>query len=314
MPGPTLRWRRKWLFAGDETIYGTDPTLDGSDAIQTRNLQVTPYGGSPINRELDKQTLGNDTVITPSPHAMLQFEVELTGSAAAGTAPPWGVLLKGAGFDEDIDASAASVLYTPIDDDHDSLAFYFFHEGNLQKILGARATSAELVFQRGQLPFLRLAYMGRYARPATAAEVAPDFSGFRQPRPVNEANTSFTLGAETLKLEELTINLGLNTVHRDLPNSNEIIITDRRATARLVVEATKIADYDFFADLESHQGLTTLAMELVHGGSAPDKATVEASRLQYNTLTPQNSDGLTTYAIDGVIVPGGATELSILLD
>ena len=313
MAGPTLRWRRKWIFAGKETTYGTDPTLTGAEAIQTRNLQVTPYGGSPINRELDKQTLGNDTVITPSPHAMVQFEVELTGSDAAGTTPLWGPLMLGAGFSEVVTATT-SVEYEPIDDDHDSLAFYFFHEGNLQPILGARATSAELVFQRGQLPFLRLAYMGRYAKPATAAEVAPDFSGFRVPRPVNEANTEFTLGGETLKLEELTINLGLSTVHRDLPNGNEIIITDRRPTARLVVEATKISDYDFFTDLESHQGLTLLALEAIHGGATPDKLTIAASQLQYTSLAPQNSDGLTTYAIDGVITPGGANELSILLD
>ena len=80
--------RKRLILAETETSYGTDPTPTvSSNAIQVRNVEVTPLEVETVNRELIRPYLGQAEQLLASERVLINFEVELTGSGTAGTAP-----------------------------------------------------------------------------------------------------------------------------------------------------------------------------------------------------------------------------------
>ena len=57
---------------------------------------------------------GNSEQLPAGIHSELDFEVELAGSGAAGTAPAWGPLIRACGMSETITA-ATDVKYAPVE-------------------------------------------------------------------------------------------------------------------------------------------------------------------------------------------------------
>ena len=72
-----------------ETVYGQAPTPAPAavDAIIGKNVQFTPIESGEVSRDLLLPYLGNQGVILTGKHAKIEFDVELAGSGAAGTAP-----------------------------------------------------------------------------------------------------------------------------------------------------------------------------------------------------------------------------------
>ncbi len=95
---PARRWNSKILLAKIETTYGTDSVPTGAaDAVLAQNVVLSAMEGQDLARDLDRNALGADATIPVELHQKLSFSVELAGSGAAGTAPPWGRLLRACG-------------------------------------------------------------------------------------------------------------------------------------------------------------------------------------------------------------------------
>src|SRR5438445_3168263 len=134
-----LRRKKTTVFAHIETTYGTPVVLVAADAIRTHGAKLTPFNATAIKRDLDGAAFGNAGVIHSGAHVMLEYDVELTASGTAGTAPKWGVLLKACQMSEVIVATT-SATYAPATNGTTSLTQYFQLDGQRHALTGSRCT------------------------------------------------------------------------------------------------------------------------------------------------------------------------------
>jgi len=204
----------------------------------------------------------------------------------------------------------AHVSYQPVGEDEESLTLYFNMAGNRHKVLGARGSVAP-EFQAGQLPRFRFKVTGLYVGPDASAQPTVTLTPFKEPVPVNNANTpDFTIHGYSAVLRSLTLDLGVQARHRDYPNSAAVVIADRVGSGSVVIEAPAISDKDFFAAALPPVTLAPLA--LVHGISAGNIVAVVAPKVQ--VIKPRYGDdqGIATLEMDLVPTPdAGNDELVI---
>lgn len=95
----SLRSNLKTILVKSESIYGTDPTPDGTaNAILVRSLEVQPLNAETASRNLIRPYLGNSDLLIASRYSVATFEVELAGAGTAGVAPGVEPCLKACGF------------------------------------------------------------------------------------------------------------------------------------------------------------------------------------------------------------------------
>jgi hypothetical protein len=133
-------FRSKAVLAKIETNYGVDAVPTGAaNAILLRNVTINPMDNEVENRELVQAYWGLSEELPVGTKVSLDFEVEMAGSGAAGTAPAYGPLLRACAFSETVSAGV-NVVYAPVSGGVESLSMYFNLDGKLHKILGARGT------------------------------------------------------------------------------------------------------------------------------------------------------------------------------
>lgn len=106
----TTRYFRKKIVAIKlESVYGEDAGPAAStDAIETRNCKLTPLDLKMVEQNVDTAQMGHQAELPVATKVMLSFEVALTGSGTAGTAPAYGKLLRACGLNETVFAAAHS--------------------------------------------------------------------------------------------------------------------------------------------------------------------------------------------------------------
>jgi hypothetical protein len=132
--------RREAILAKVETTYNWDaaPT-PADDAVLVENPSWTAEGARMIDRQAAIGTLARKKSIFGGTLMQVAFDVEAKGSGTAGVAPEIGVLLRGCAFSETINVGS-SVVYQPASGGHESLTIYYYADGLLYKITGARGT------------------------------------------------------------------------------------------------------------------------------------------------------------------------------
>jgi len=303
-------FRKKLLVAKIESAYDTDSSPDASsNAIQTRNLSRTVYGGPRVERNLDRPYLGNEESINAAPEVGLNFEVEATGAGSsavtAGTAPPVGVLLRACGHAETLNAGT-DAQYDPIGESFESLTSYYFWAGERQKNTGVRG-SFELMMQRAQIPYFTFALTGHYARPTAVALPDPDWSAWQNPLPVNETNTpTMTIHGHTAIVESFRFTQNGEISNIDAPNDNQVLFIDRDPQIEVLLRAPELSTKDFFAAVESHAGtITKAAVQAVHGATG-NIVQFDASNVQFGDLEEVDSEGILMYRLTGKCIPTGS--------
>lgn len=304
-------FKKKYLLAKMMETAGTDPSPDGANAILTRNLKIQFYEGPSTTLDYDRPTLGNYEEIKTAPHAVVSGDVFLSGSGTAGTAPGFSPILRACGLAETV-VENTSVDYDPVSDSFESVALYFFADGQLHIILDAKGTFT-LNFTKSEIPYISFTCTGLYKTPVAAETVTPAPANFGTPIPFNKANTPVSkIGGASYPMESFTLDMSNQVVHRDLPGSESIKITDRAPSGSTVIEAPAIGTHDFFTDVESHNGATTQAVEIQQGTTAGNICTVSAPKVQLSGLEYQDSDGITAYALSTLFIPdAGDDEISI---
>lgn len=308
-----MLFRNKTLLAKVESTYATDPTPVGTDAILTSNLQIQPYAGPTVSRDNDRSTLGASEQINTNPQVVLTFDVELAGSGSAGTAPAYAAILTACGFIEsDPSPTGTSKIYTPISTLWPSVTFYFYHDGQLHKVHGARG-DMNLAMTKGALPKFSFTFTGRYATPTAASPSSPDVTDYVAPVAVTNSNTpTFTLGGSPLtdlRAESFSLAMGNSVVPRNIINANEIHITDRNVTGNAVAEAVLTTTKDWFTDaLESDSSINLQALQLIHGTTSGNIVQIDAPAVQLSGVSQNDSDGLLVYSFDMVFVPSSGND------
>lgn len=286
-------YRKRTVLVQTESTYGTDPTPTGSDAVQVRNLEITPVESEVLSRDLIRPYLGNSPQLIANTRVVVTFEVEYSGSGTAGTAPRYGRLLKACGFSETI-VAATSVTYAPVSASFGSATMYFSLDGVRHIVTGARGTFT-INLNANQIPVLNFTMTGQYNAPTDTADPTVTFGNQAAPQIFNDTNTTaFTLFASTaIPLQSCTLDVGNEVVYRELVNSDkEVSIVNRSGSGTLVTEMVSLATKNFFANAVAG---TTGAYSIVHGTNAGNIITLA-------TASGAMSLGGPTYSEDAGVV------------
>ena len=194
------------------------------------------------------------------------------------------------------------------------MTIYFYVDGQQHKVIGARGNFS-LTLARGQIPTIQFTFTGKYTRPTAVANPALTLTAFQSPVAVTEANTpTWTLFGHSGNAESFQFDMGNQVVYRNVINSETIELTDRNCRGSCVIEAVAVGTENYFANVESHAGVTLDAVSIVHGTTAGNIVTVGGPKVQLASLAMNNSDGILTYGMDMIFTPNaGNDEVTITL-
>jgi hypothetical protein len=302
--------RKRLILAKAESVYGTDASPAGTDAVLVRNLDITPISADVVSRDLIRPYMGNSDQLIANSRVEISFEVELAGSGTAGTAPRYGAVLKACGLSETT-VAATSVTYAPVSASFSSVTIYFNADGLLHKLTGCRGTFT-MSCQVGQIPVLQFQMTGVYNAPTDTAAPAVTYSNQAAPLVFRDGNTSaFQLLSYAGCLMSVDFNMANEVAYRELIGcTKEVLITDRKPAGTATIEAPTIAAKDFFA---ASLATTTGNLTFLHGTTAGNRVTFTASQVDVANPTYSDTDGVLMLSVPYVALPttAGNNELSL---
>lgn len=304
--------RKRAILAKIESVYGTDPTPTGSaNAILVKNLDVVPLAADVVSRDLIRAYLGEFDQLVANKHVEVNFEVEIAGSGAAGTAPAYGPLLRACGMSETVDAGV-DVVYAPISATFESVTIYHNIDGILHKVTGARGT-VQLDITAGQIPVYKFKFIGIYNAPTDTAIPSCDYSDFINPLVANATNTpTFSFfGVSSLVLQNLMLDVNNVVDFRALIGAEYTQITDRRSNGELTFEAPALSTLNIFATAIA---TATGALSIVHGTAAGNIVTIAAPAVDVANPSYSDDNGVAMIKCPVVFLPStGNDEFTITL-
>lgn len=284
--------KRSALLAKIEGTYGVDPTPAGAtDAMYVYDLSITPMESVMQARNPVRPFFGADTPILGGTPVRVSFSVPIAGSGTAGTAVPYGPLLRACGRSQTINGGV-DVIYGLISNTFESVTMYVNRDGVQHKVTGARGTVSR-EFAHNQVPMYKFAFTGIYAAPTDTALPSLTFGAtWQKPLVQNKVNTTFSLHAFAAKLSKLSFDDGIEVSWKDYVNSSEEVrITGRAAPIKgsCSIEADTIAAKDWYAIAKAG---TTGALALVHGTSAGNKWKLDAAAVGVFNPAEEEEDGI----------------------
>lgn len=305
-----LKSRRTVLLAKKEVTYGQDAAPTGaSDAILVRNVTLTPLETKMEDRTVVRPYYGANEQLPGPAYASIEFEVEMAGAGAAGTAPAYGKILKACGMSETINAGV-SVVYSPISTDGDALTIYYYLDGVLHKVLGSRG-SMSFKLNAGASPTYSFKFQGMYVAVTDVSLPSVTLTAYQRPLTVTNANTTaFSLhGVSSLVMNALDVDLGSQVVHRDNVGAESVIITDRQVAGNVTIESALMAVKNWFTTVQT---AALGALTVTHGTTAGNKVKLDAPSVQLTGPKYSDSDGVSMLQMGMRLLPvSGNDELTI---
>lgn len=306
---PARRWPKLGILHKLETTYATDAAPLAANSIITSNVSFTPLEGEEVSRDLLLPYMGNQGVLLAAEVGRIEFDVELAGAGAAGTAPKYGSLIRAAGFAETLTA-ATKVDYTIAETGVESGTLYFNSDGVQHIFLGSQ-TDFQLTFNAKGIPKARFTVLGLLGTVADAALPTFSMTGWITPVLVSKANTLLTLHGWAAIAESLQISLGNTLTPRFLIGDERVLISDRSSTGSAVVQASSIADINWFARARAR---TRAALSLVHGTVAGNIVEITAPAVEIGRPTQGQTDNIVNYTLPlGLCPVAGRDELKLTI-
>ena len=302
--------RKKILLVKIEPTYGVDAVPTGAvNAVLARNVRITP-----LEQMLEERGVvtpgyfGGQEQIVAGDYVKIEFEVEVAGSGAAGTAPAYGPLLRACALSETVTATVKTE-YKTVSSGFEAATTYFYVDGKLCKLLGMRGT-VTLRFNSKGIPVYAFAFTGLYTPVTDGANPTPTLTGFKAPLAVNRANTpTFTLHGYAAKVAAFEGGLNNEVVYRNLIGEESVQIVDRKPAGRVSIENVAIATKDFWSIARAG---TKGALQLIHGTVAGAKVQLDAPAVQLMKPTVDEVDGIQMLGMDLLLLPSaGNDELTI---
>ncbi len=278
--------RKRTLFAKIEGTYGVDPVLAGTDAVQTKNLTISPLEGTVEPLDFDGPVLGTSQSIHIGSHVVVEFDVPFAGNAtAAGTAPPYDALLEACGLDGIADAGV-NYEYLPDSESTSSVWLEVELDGTQHQVSGARGT-VSFNLTAGAVPFWHFRFLGLYNAPAAVADTTPDVSDYITVIPVTSTNTpTVSIHGQAFDMASLQWDLNNELVFNELAaGSQEILIVNRAPAAQIDVKSLAIGTFNAVAVALAN---TQSTVSIIHGIVAANIWTLTANYVQL--LNPAYSD------------------------
>ena len=294
---------KRHLLAKIESTYATDPVpVVGSNAMIVKNLA----GPSPVSlsyasrADIALQGFGRLSSKTAFTWREVSFDVEVGGSAAAGTAPPYGPLLRACGLGETI-VGATSVTYAPVSSALESVTIYGNRDGMQYKMTGCRGSVA-LAFDAEQIPVYRFRFIGLYAVATDTAMSALTLSAWQTPKPMNKTNTTgIQVHSYACGLWAATVDLANALNYVPFPGGSEqVFITNREPVASVTIEYPTLAQKDYESIVVSG---ATGNLTFAHGSGAGTVLTVTAAQTRLTNPREGDVRGVRTLSMDMELAP-----------
>lgn len=267
--------RNTVLAAKIETSYGTDstPTV-GANALLISDVTINPLNAQNVPRNLIRPYMGGSENLVGPASVQCQFTVELQSSGTAGTAPAWGPLLRGCGMAETL-TTAARAEYLPVSTSFESLSMYYWDDGLLHKIIGARG-SFSLMAKVSERPVLQFQMVGLDAGVVATAAGSATLTSWKVPQVVTDAYTTDlviggtyttgTVGGGTSYVSTgLELALGASANFIPLVGQESVDITNRETTGKLLLDLTAAQEATFSTGVKAN---TLYTVGLTHGTAA----------------------------------------------
>jgi len=302
--------RKGLIVAAKESTYGTDATPAGTDAVLVGNINITPLQSDVVSREIIRPFLGNAEQLLANQRVELTFDVELTGSGTAGTAPAYGILLEACGLDVATVAST-SVTYSPLSASFPSSTIYYFNDQIRHKLTGARG-SFTINGEVGQIPTISFTFMGIYNAPGDVTPPSTTYNDQADPVIFKQGNTTgFQLFSYAGCLQSFSMDLANEMVYRELIGcTKEVLITNRGPNGTVVIEAPTITAKDYFS---AAAGPDTGNLTFQHGQTAGNIITFSSPQTDLGSPTYSDQDGIQMLNLPYIATPtdAGNDELEI---
>ena len=227
-------FRRKVLLLKTESVYGTDPTPTAiANAIQAMNGSIT-LEADKAEREIDLAFFGGKPFVIVNRRATIEFEFELLGAAAPGSASPWAPMLKACGFTETLVPVGPPIeaVYTPISDSISSCAIYFWMGTQKFVILGNRG-NMEVTAEVGSFLKGKATFTGIMGIPTDVSMPTATLTAFQEPVAVETESFAVTLDTFALNAKMVTFNLNNDVKLHEGSEAREVIINDRKPSGTI---------------------------------------------------------------------------------
>lgn len=281
-------------------------TTDGATVLE---LEVG-VDTDEVEREIAVPWLGAQKVVYSRRQATFNFDVEISGSGTAGTAPAWGRFIQACGFSETIVGS--TVVYSPISSGFPSLTMVANQDGVQYVGLGCRG-SFEINMEVGEIPTFSFEFMGAYVSPTDVVLPTPTYANQAEPLTFASGNTTdFLLDGYAFCMSEFSLDLSNEMSYRELvgcAKSNKI--TERAIEGEIMVERPNtLATKNLYPKIEAH---TLVAAGFTHGTVGGNKVEFSLPTLQLTFPEADDDDGILmhNYNYRAVPVSPGNNELVI---
>lgn len=304
-----------------EATYKTDPgSWATTHFVPVRSQPQHILNDSLIDLESLRGYMGAFDKVFSVGSTSLSFGVDLALSGTAGTAPPWGALMRGLGMAATVTAGER-VEYTFLSSGHASNAFEYFEDGVKFVDLGARGTGTMMLNAFG-IPQMDFEFNALQSTVSTATTPTADFTAWAEkPLAINEANGAEWLigasyasgvvsGGSVAVNGDMRISFGNVLQHQRLLNGQAVDITDRRVTVSGVLFLDASSE-DAYIDALRASTATTLGFNL--GADDGNKLSAFIPGAVRTSARTQDYQGRKVLAVEFDAVPTAANnELRII--
>ena len=307
--------RNSAILAKVETTEGTDSTPTGaSNAMLVSDMSINPLNAQNVDRSLVRNYFGASEQLVGTAYLSVEFTVELAGSGTAGTAAPWGALLKGCGFAESGLVSYAA--YTPdTPANQKSVTIYYYDDGVLHKLLGAKG-NLQLMLGVGERPTMKFSFIGKDGGISATSLPSTTLTGWKAPLVITDTNTAdvklggtYSAGAVTsgtsYTSRGLELNCGNNVQFTPLLGGEYVDITAREVTGSLQLDLTAAQEVTFMGTVKAN---TLSAISLEHGATSGYIVGVYMTQAQLINPSKQDVNGRRLIGYDIRSVPSSGND------
>lgn len=308
-------WKNRLLLAGIETVYGTAPSLAGTDAMLISEIDVTPLEVDLKDRGLIRGAFGNTEKVISGRMSKATFSVEVAGSGTVATAPKWGASMRACGFSQTIvpiSPGPGSVTYALVSSAQESISYQFFADGTAHILRGCRGT-VSMEQTAGEISKFNFEMTGLYTQETATTNPAATFTAQAKPVAMNSDNTTpVSVHGFAACLQSLSLDLANVVTYRQLAGcTQKVQITDRLPTGSLSIEAPALGSKNYFAALSSQ---TLGALSFQHGQTTGNIVTVSMPAINIGGVAYEDSDGILMLSMEYMPNPvNGNDEIVITL-
>lgn len=289
--------KRAVIAAKVESTYNTDavPTA-ASDAIRVENLTPAPAEAARMSEQpVLRPSLATKPHLYAGSLMALEFDCAVKGSGTADGPPEYAPLLKACGCAETVTVGT-SVAYQPASDSHDSVSIYFWQDGLVYKLTGARGNAQFLLNMPDGYGRIRFRMVGHVSGPIDEALPAPTLDATSPP---TIKGAGITLGGITLEIASLSLDMANSIATPDDLNGpdgyGEITITARDCNGGIDPKAVTVAVKDLIGNWRSgaEEALTTAVI----GPAAGNRFQLAMPVTRIREPSQGDRDGIVTHEL-----------------